>query len=85
MASTNDVEKLTKEQAWRYTQLMNESFGRESSEERFNADFAKLDFDGSGTVTFDEIKTYGLDKRDRPKDLAIGIIWIGHTLKPDDV
>ena len=65
MAAANEDGKLTKEQAWRYTQLMNESFGRSSSRAVFDTDFAKLDFDESGTVCYDEIQTFGLDKRDQ--------------------
>ena len=45
--------------------------------------FNKLDFNADKLVSFNEIKEMGMNKRAQ-EHLAIGVVWIGHSLDPED-
>ena len=74
---------LTKEQVWNYFQMMKKQIGSENiTREAFDEEFEKLDLDADQLVTLADLKKHGMHKREKLENLAIGIVWIGHTLDP---
>ena len=52
------------------------------TKELFEEEFAKLDFNADKLVSLSDLKKHGMLKREQQENLAIGIVWIGHTLNP---
>ena len=54
------------------------------TQETFDQEFAKLDFDGDGEISMAEMLNF-IDRRlNRQELLLIGVYWIGHCLNPKD-
>ena len=76
--------ELTKDEAWNYAKLMKKHTKKEFSKAQFEEEFEKLDFDNNRKISKKEIRAHGLDSRDTERHLTVAIIWIGHSLCPED-
>ena len=74
---------LTKEETWTFVQKVSLVTKKTVTREEFEAEYDKLDFNADKKVTLEEIRTQGIDRPDQRENIAIGIVWIGHTLDPN--
>ena len=73
--------ELTYEQAFTCVQRIFEKLNEKwMTKEQFKKLCAKLDDDGSGKITENEMKTFVHECLDRTETLLVSIVWVGHVL-----
>lgn len=84
MCPNPELEVLDQKHAFICVNKILNDIDKEMTHEKFEQEFAKLDYDGDEEITMVEMANFIQKRLYRQELLLIGVYWIGHCLNPKE-